>query len=467
MRRNLEHLRDLDNASSKLMEDWRDRQDGCLKGVEETLLRVYRGEAAAAAAGSSPSGDTAAAVGEHQENKRGTKRKHAEKSPESCSSKSPEKKVACVKCRAKKVRCDGRQPYCLLRSKKSPVGEGADKRQQVEDAQKIDPALQLSPKQVSALLQKRGPPTNDEIKNALNTHNPQYNSQREEITSMYHELQQYSKEKINTANQLKKMVDMVLGRLNRDMEKFEKELGIEPESKSAPVAGGNIMVGGGSLGMPGHHHVHHHHSHAAMMGPGSHFAQGNSSMVASMTQQARVSSAPVASSASNNTLRCSSSTASAIQPPPAPTTMQHQALPYPSMRGTVPPPPMAVQSANLAAIKVDNSSPDWILAKILSYDKSKKIYTLSDEDLQSNQVYTIPEKQVVALKGTEKNKWARGDVVYAVYPDTTSFYHATVSTPPYNGFVMVHFKDDWDVNGVTHEKAVLMQHVMKVPPGCK
>lgn len=212
--------------------------------------------------------------------------------------------------------------------------------------------------------------------------------------------------------------------------------------------------------MIGHHRHHaHHHSHGARMGSGS--AQGNSSMVASMTQQARVTSASVAASTSNNSLRHS-----AIQPPHAPAPMHHQG-PYPSMRGTVPPPPIAVQSANLAAIKVDNSSPDWILAKILSYDKSKRLYTLSDEDLQSNQVYTIPERQVVPLKGTEKNKWARGDVVYAVYPDTTSFYHATVSTPPYNGFVMVHFKDDWDVNGVTHEKAVLMQHVMKVPPGCK
>ena len=36
-----------------------------------------------------------------------------------------------------------------------------------------------------------------------------------------------------------------------------------------------------------------------------------------------------------------------------------------------------------------------------------------------------------------------------------------------SGFVMVQFKDDWDANGVTHEKAVLMAHVMKVPLGGK
>ena len=32
-------------------------------------------------------------------------------------------------------------------------------------------------------------------------------------------------------------------------------------------------------------------------------------------------------------------------------------------------------------------------------------------------------------------------------------------------FVMVNFKDDGDENGITHDKAVLMQHVMRVPFG--
>ena len=84
------------------------------------------------------------------------------------------------------------------------------------------------------------------------------------------------------------------------------------------------------------------------------------------------------------------------------------------MRGIVPPPPKAVQSNNLAAIQVTPNSPDWILAKILSHDKSAKMYTLKDEDVQSNQIYKISERQVVVLKGTERNKWVRGDVVYAV-----------------------------------------------------
>jgi len=214
--------------------------------------------------------------------------------------------------------------------------------------------------------------------------------------------------------------------------------------------------------MVGHHNAHVA-SGGARMGAGVH-AVGNNSSVASMAPSA--ATAPIAATANNpSSLRRSSSSTSAMRPPPTSSAMQQ---PYPStMRGIVPPPPKSVQSSNLAAIQVTPNSPDWILAKILSHDKPTKMYTLSDEDLQSNQIYKIPEKQVVVLKGTERNKWPRGDVVYAVYPDTTSFYHATVSTPPLNGFVMVQFKDDWDANGVTHEKAVLMAHVMKVPPGKK
>ena len=52
--------------------------------------------------------------------------------------------------------------------------------------------------------------------------------------------------------------------------------------------------------------------------------------------------------------------------------------------------------------------------------------------------------------------------MYAVYPDTTSFYLATVSTPK-NNFVMLHFRDDEDEHGVTHEEAVPAWLVMCVP----
>lgn len=83
-------------------------------------------------------------------------------------------------------------------------------------------------------------------------------------------------------------------------------------------------------------------------------------------------------------------------------------------------------------------------------------------------VFHLPESQVVVLGSVEK--LSRGDIIYAVYPDTTSFYQATVVQAPRKvagggSFVMVNFIDDSDEHGVTHDKAVLLKHVMRVPYG--
>jgi len=117
---------------------------------------------------------------------------------------------------------------------------------------------------------------------------------------------------------------------------------------------------------------------------------------------------------------------------------------------------------------VTPNSPDWILAKVIVHDEHTGLYNLSDEDIESNKNFTLPEAQVVILGGVDR--LVRGDVIHAVYPDTTSFYQATVVQPPRKvsggeSFVMVNFKDDGDENGITHDKAVLMKHVMRVPYG--
>ena len=82
-------------------------------------------------------------------------------------------------------------------------------------------------------------------------------------------------------------------------------------------------------------------------------------------------------------------------------------------------------------------------------------------------VFNLPESQVVVLGGVDK--LGRGDIIFAVYPDTTAFYQATVVQAPRKSggqggaFVMVNFVDDSDEHGITHDKAVSMQHVMRVP----
>lgn len=84
-------------------------------------------------------------------------------------------------------------------------------------------------------------------------------------------------------------------------------------------------------------------------------------------------------------------------------------------------------------------------------------------------VFDLPEQQVVVLNTLER--LSKGDMVFAVYPDTTSFYPATVVQAPRKNqsstnlkqLVMVNFVDDSDEFGVTHDKAVPLQHVMPPP----
>jgi len=126
---------------------------------------------------------------------------------------------------------------------------------------------------------------------------------------------------------------------------------------------------------------------------------------------------------------------------------------------------------DLAAIQIDPglSSENWILGKIMEHNSETGMYKISDEDVESSKTFTLPESQVVVLGGVERLR--TGEIIFAVYPDTTTLYQATVVQPPrrmqnagtYQSFVMVHFKDDSDEHGVTLPKAVLMKHVMRPP----
>ena len=65
-----------------------------------------------------------------------------------------------------------------------------------------------------------------------------------------------------------------------------------------------------------------------------------------------------------------------------------------------------------------------------------------------NTAFILPESQVVILGGLSSTL-NRGDTIYAVYPDTTSFYQSTVveMTKKVQGkdpLDLVHFKDDGD-----------------------
>ena len=136
---------------------------------------------------------------------------------------------------------------------------------------------------------------------------------------------------------------------------------------------------------------------------------------------------------------------------------------------------------DLAAVTLPGA-PDWILAKVVSYDSKSGIFTLSDEDVESTKkVFTLAKASVIVLDPKAMKHTIRtGDVVFAVYPDTTSFYQGTIAQPPRKSsstsgsggggggsagmYVTVTFLDDEDAaTGETHDKVVLLKHVM-LPP---
>ena len=452
LQRSLQHLQMLDNDSAKIMKHWRDSQDSCLRGVEAALLGAYRGDdhpitiipPPSSLPSSSSSGSPAAAAAANI----ATPTAATKKSPASS-----ERKKACYKCRNKKVRCDGQQPFCLNKAEynngiatatssvasfNSDAGGDSDYNSPPQKKTKLlsnnnndgkgdddtnNNKVSSSTTVPLPRLDKSRPPNTAEIESVLQKRNPHYKEQRAAITDMYHKLQQCSREKIHTAHQLQSMIDMALGRLSRDMKKFENDLGLLPSSSSSPAAA--VTAGGGGMG--------------ASLLP-----------VAEMNQSQSVLDAATTTAPTTTT-----SAAAATKPANA------TALPLPPNATNI--------NKNLAAIQTTPNAPEWILANIISFDEYTRMYTLSDEDQSSNEIYTIPSRQVRPLLNNSKggnnnertkNSWVKGDEIYAVYPDTTSFYPATVVSSS-SGFVMVHFKDDWDANGVIHEKAIPMQYVMK------
>lgn len=109
---------------------------------------------------------------------------------------------------------------------------------------------------------------------------------------------------------------------------------------------------------------------------------------------------------------------------------------------------------------------EWILARVLEYNINSGLYLVCDED-DHNKTYSLPESQIVLLEGARLN---RGEEVYAVYPDTTSFYPAIVTSAPRRGansggpaFCTVQFQDDADETGATPDRSVPLRNVIKPP----
>ena len=101
-------------------------------------------------------------------------------------------------------------------------------------------------------------------------------------------------------------------------------------------------------------------------------------------------------------------------------------------------------------------SNDLILGVVLQYYPDRGEYDAADVDDRSTK-YTISSKDVFPLdipQTLSQRKLSKGDPIYAIYPDTTSFYKATVAAAPRKGSLMtdhptilVQFDGDEDESG--------------------
>lgn len=107
----------------------------------------------------------------------------------------------------------------------------------------------------------------------------------------------------------------------------------------------------------------------------------------------------------------------------------------------------------------------WILGNVLEYDAKSQMYAVQDED-DVSRVMALSFPDVRRLEDTSSHL-RRGDKVYAVFPETTSFYPAVVAKnpkPPASSNAMwdvvVRFNDDEDESGKSPARRVPARFVL-------
>lgn len=135
---------------------------------------------------------------------------------------------------------------------------------------------------------------------------------------------------------------------------------------------------------------------------------------------------------------------------------------------------LGARKGDSVAFKQNVYETHFVLGKVAAYRGESGSYEVVDVD-DDLRVYTLPETQVVLLNpGSEAQrlKYQKGDEVFAVYPETTSFYLGTIAQPPRRGVghggpghdvpkLAVQFQDDADDTGFTPIRWVPVQHIFK------
>jgi len=143
------------------------------------------------------------------------------------------------------------------------------------------------------------------------------------------------------------------------------------------------------------------------------------------------------------------------------------------------------------AIRLDDYDKEaWVVGRVVRYKADAACYDVADAD-DDRKVYELSEQRVVPLTDSgrgvphahvlcgvtsclspspdgviEPGRLQRGDEVYAVYPDTTSFYQCVVTAPARragagNAVCHCQFQDDADETGVTPDRPVPLKYVLR------
>ena len=120
----------------------------------------------------------------------------------------------------------------------------------------------------------------------------------------------------------------------------------------------------------------------------------------------------------------------------------------------------------VAALVNNNGEDGYILGNVLDYDANLQTYEIQDED-DVNRILYLNNSHVKRLEDSAAHL-RRGDVVLAVFPETTSFYRAVVAKnprPPQHGNggwdVVCRFEDDEDMSGRAPARRVPGRFVLR------
>ena len=119
---------------------------------------------------------------------------------------------------------------------------------------------------------------------------------------------------------------------------------------------------------------------------------------------------------------------------------------------------MKYASGSIVAMQIfdkDSAEPTYILGHIINYDPKLEQWVVADSDNHETHHYGTADQitELPEMSFNELPKYRKGDMVMALYPNTTTFYPATILQPPRRGsgnkedWVVVHFQDDYDENG--------------------